>query len=103
MSAPISPGLLTAPSDIASVTTAISVADDMTKGLIDRFRSLPMARSAVLSGRTFADIVYNVGLLTVLMATGLLIGWNVDNGVRDFVYGVLLLLFFTRSLRHQLK
>ncbi len=92
------PGIFVQTLAFASVTTAISVADDMTKGLIDRFRSLPMARSAVLSGRTFADIVYNVGLLTVLMATGLLIGWNVDNGVRDFVYGVLLLLFFTYAM-----
>ncbi len=92
------PGIFVQTLAFASVTTAISVADDMTKGLIDRFRSLPMARSAVLSGRTFADIVYNVGLLLVLMATGLLIGWSVNNGLRDFVYGVLLLLFFTYAM-----
>ena len=42
--------------------------DDIAKGIIDRFRSLPMARSAVLTGRTFADVVYNAGILLVLMA-----------------------------------
>ena len=48
-------------------TTAIGMADDMAKGIIDRFRSLPMARSAVLTGRTFADVIYNAGILVVLM------------------------------------
>jgi ABC-type multidrug transport system permease subunit len=57
-----------------------------------------MARSAVLSGRTFSDIVYNVGLLIVLMLTGLVIGWRVHTGVVDFIYGVMLLLFFTYAM-----
>ena len=51
------------------------------KGIIDRFRSLPMARSAVLTGRTFADVVYNAGILVVLMLTGLVVGWRVDTGL----------------------
>ena len=92
------PGIFVQTLAFASVTTAIAVADDMTKGLIDRFRSLPMARSAVLSGRTFADIVYNIGLLIVLMLTGLVIGWRVNDGFVDFMYGVLLLLFFTYAM-----
>ena len=92
------PGIFVQTLAFASVTTAIAVADDMTKGLIDRFRSLPMARSAVLSGRTFADIVYNIGLLIVLMLTGLVIGWRVNDGFVDFIYGVLLLLFFTYAM-----
>ena len=75
------PGIFVQTLAFASITTAIAVADDMTKGLIDRFRSLPMARSAVLSGRTFADILYNTGILIVLMLTGLVVGWSVNNGV----------------------
>ena len=92
------PGIFVQTLAFASVTTAIAVADDMTKGLIDRFRSLPMARSAVLSGRTFADIVYNVGLLIVLMLTGLVVGWRVHSSFAEFMYGVLLLLFFTYAM-----
>ena len=68
------PGIFVQTLGFASITTAVAVADDMKKGLIDRFRSLPMARSAVLSGRTFADILYNAGILIVLMLTGLAVG-----------------------------
>ena len=62
------PGIFAQTLGFASITTAIGIADDMKKGLIDRFRSLPMARSAVLSGRTISDVVYNAGILVVLMA-----------------------------------
>jgi len=92
------PGIFVQTLAFASITTAIAVADDMTKGLIDRFRSLPMARSAVLSGRTFADILYNTGILIVLMLTGLVVGWRVNNGFGDFVAAVALLLFFTYAM-----
>jgi ABC transporter DrrB family efflux protein len=92
------PGIFVQTLAFASITTAIAVADDMTKGLIDRFRSLPMARSAVLSGRTIADIFYNAGILVVLMATGLVVGWRVNNGVGDFLAAVALLLFFTYAM-----
>ncbi len=92
------PGIFVQTLGFASITTAIAVADDMTKGLIDRFRSLPMARSAVLSGRTFADILYNAGILVVLMLTGLVVGWRANNGVGDFVAAIALLLFFTYAM-----
>ena len=92
------PGIFVQTLAFASITTAIAVADDMTKGLIDRFRSLPMARSAVLSGRTFADILYNAGILVVLMLTGLVVGWRVNSGLGDFVAAVALLLFFTYAM-----
>jgi ABC-2 type transport system permease protein len=70
----------------------------MSKGIIDRFRSLPMARSAVLTGRTFSDIVYNAGILVVLMVTGLIVGWTVRTGVAEFLAGVVLLLVFTYAM-----
>ena len=60
------------------------MAEDINKGIIDRFRSLPMARSAVLFGRTVSDVLYNAGILVVLMLTGLVVGWRVNNGVGDF-------------------
>ena len=71
------PGIYIQTLAFASITTAIAFADDMTKGIIDRFRSLPMARSGVLSGRTIADVVYNMGILVVLMLSGLVVGWRV--------------------------
>jgi len=76
------PGIYIQTLAFASITTAIGMADDMSKGLIDRFRSLPMARSAVLSGRTSADVVYNAGILVVLMLSGLVVGWRVHGPVR---------------------
>src|SRR3954454_24819159 len=82
------PGIFVQTLGFASITTAVGMADDMTKGLIDRFRSLPMARSAVLSGRTFADVVYSTGVLVVLMLSGLAVGWRVHGGVGRFLLAV---------------
>ena len=92
------PGIFVQTLGFASITTAIGMADDMSKGLIDRFRSLPMARSAVLSGRTVADVIYTSGILVVLMLSGLAVGWRVHGSVGDFVLAVLVLLFFTYAM-----
>jgi ABC-2 type transport system permease protein len=92
------PGIFVQTLAFASITTAIGMADDMTKGLIDRFRSLPMARSAVLSGRTSADVVYNAGILVVLMLSGLVVGWRVNDGIAEFLLAVLLLLSFAYAM-----
>jgi len=88
------PGIFVQTIAFASATTAIGMADDMGKGLIDRFRSLPMARSAVLTGRTLADVIYQAGILVVLMLAGLAVGWRVNNGLADFLLAVVLLLGF---------
>lgn len=53
-----------------------------------------MARSAVLTGRTLADVVYNGGILIVLMLTGLAVGWTIHNGISSLIAGVALLLMF---------
>jgi ABC-2 type transport system permease protein len=71
-----------------------SLAEDMTKGIIDRFKSLPMSRSAVLVGRTAADIVYNVLSLIVMAITGLAVGWRAHEGVVSTLAGFVLLLVF---------
>jgi hypothetical protein len=92
------PGIYAQTLGFASITTAVAVTDDMKKGLIDRFRSLPMARSAVLSGRTVSDVIYNAGILVILMLSGLAVGWRVHNGVGDFLAAVGLLLFFTFAM-----
>ena len=68
------------------------VADDMTRGLVDRFRSLPMARSAVLAGRTVADVVQNAFVLLVLAVVALLVGWRVHEGIPRALAAFLLLL-----------
>src|SRR5213594_1392054 len=75
------PGIFAQTIVFATATTAIGMTDDLSKGILDRFRSLPMARSAVLSGRTLSDVVYNGGILIVLMLSGLAVGWTVRTGL----------------------
>jgi ABC-2 type transport system permease protein len=92
------PGIFAQTIVFASATTAIGMTDDVNKGIIDRFRSLPMSRSAVLTGRTFSDVVYNAGILVVLMLTGLFVGWRVDDlGALAAGFGLLLLFAYAMA------
>lgn len=81
-----------------SASTTVGLTEDMQKGVIDRFRSLPMASSAVVLGRTTADIVRGLITLTVLVITGLLVGWSIDNGLLNFLFGIALLVLFGFAL-----
>lgn len=92
------PGIFAQTIVFAAATTAIGMCDDIHKGLLDRFRSLPMARSAVLSGRTVADVVYNAGILVVLMISGFVVGWRVNTGLPELLAGVGLLLLFAFAM-----
>jgi ABC-2 type transport system permease protein len=92
------PGIFAQTIAFAAATTAIGMTDDVNKGIMDRFRSLPMARSAVLSGRTISDVVYNAGILVVLMLSGLAVGWRVNTGILEFLTGVALLLLFAFAM-----
>jgi len=92
------PGIFVQTIAFASATTAVGMADDMAKGIIDRFRSLPMARSAVLTGRSFADTIYQSGILIVLMLSGLVVGWGVHTSIPEFLLGVLLLVAFAFAM-----
>jgi ABC-2 type transport system permease protein len=92
------PGIFAQTIAFAAATTAIGMTDDINKGIIDRFRSLPMARSAVLSGRTLSDVVYNGGILIVLMVSGLAVGWTVRTGIPELLAGVGLLLLFAFAM-----
>jgi ABC-2 type transport system permease protein len=78
--------------------TGAGLADDVQKGIIDRFRSLPMAPSAVLSGRTFSDVVNNVIVLVVMSLTGLLVGWRIRSSFVEALGGFLLLLVFAYAI-----
>ena len=92
------PGIFAQTIAFAAVTTAIGMTDDINKGIIDRFRSLPMGRSAVLFGRTLSDVVYNAGILVVLMLSGLVVEWRVHTGVLELLSGIGLLLLFTFAM-----
>ena len=92
------PGIFAQTIVFACGTTAIGITDDSQKGIIDRFRSLPMARSAFLSGRSLADVIYNAGILVVLVLSGLAVGWTVRTGIGGFVAGVALLLLFAFAM-----
>jgi ABC-2 type transport system permease protein len=92
------PGIFAQTIAFGCATTAIGIADDMAKGIIDRFRSLPMSRSAVLLGRSFSDVIYNAGILVVLMITGYLVGWTFHTGVVELAEGFVMLLLFTYAM-----
>jgi ABC-2 type transport system permease protein len=81
-----------------STYTGAGLAEDMTKGIIDRFRSLPMSRSAVLVGRTGSDIVYNSTSILVMSITGLIVGWRIRTSLLAAIGGFLLLLLFAYAV-----
>jgi ABC-2 type transport system permease protein len=78
--------------------TAVGMAEDMQKGLIDRFRSLPMARSAVLVGRTLSDVVRNVVICAIMAVCGFIVGWHVRDGVLKALAAFALILLFAYAL-----
>jgi ABC transporter DrrB family efflux protein len=86
------PGIIVQNIAFGGFVTALGLNEDMHKGLIDRFRSLPMARPAVLAGRTTADIVTNFLSAVVLVVTGLIIGFSFNSTALDIVAGFALLL-----------
>ena len=88
------PGIFAQTVIFVSTTTGAGLADDMQKGIIDRFRSLPMSRAAVLIGRTGSDVVNNVLVIVIMSLTGLAVGWRIRSAVLDAIGGFLLLLLF---------
>ena len=92
------PGIFAQTVVFGSTITGASLADDLQKGLIDRFRSLPMSRSAVLIGRTVADLGLNAISIAVMAITGLLVGWRINSSFGEAVAGFALLLVFAYSI-----
>lgn len=78
--------------------TGAGIAEDMQKGIIDRFKSLPMSRSAVLAGRTASDVIYNVLSLAIMVVTGLLVGWRIRGSILDTLAAFVLILLFAYAI-----
>jgi ABC-type multidrug transport system permease subunit len=91
-------GIFTQTVAFGSAFTCVGLADDLQKGVIDRFRSLPMSRAAVLVGRTTSDLVNNGFVVVVMSLTGLLVGWRIRSSVPEAVLGLAILLLFAYSL-----
>ncbi len=92
------PGIFAQTVIFGATITGAGLADDMQKGIIDRFRSLPMSRSAVLVGRTTSDVLNNVIVITIMSLTGLLVGWRIRSSVGEAIGGFLLLLAFAYAI-----
>jgi ABC transporter DrrB family efflux protein len=92
------PGIFAQTVIFGATLTGAGLAEDVKKGVIDRFRSLPMAPSAVLTGRTLSDVVNNLIVLVVMSVTGLLVGWRIRDGVWDAAAGYLLLIVFAYAI-----
>jgi ABC-2 type transport system permease protein len=92
------PGIFAQTVVFGSTITGASIAEDLQKGLIDRFRSLPMSRSAVLVGRTVADLCLNVLTMVVMALTGLVVGWRIRSSVGEALAGFVLLLLFAFAI-----
>lgn len=92
------PGIFAQTVVFGATFTGAGIADDMQKGIIDRFRSLPMSQSAVLAGRTASDVVYNVLSLVIMALTGLLVGWRVRGSLLDAAAAFALLLAFSYAV-----
>lgn len=92
------PGIFVQTVVFGSLTTGVGLAEDLHKGLIERFRSLPMARSAVLVGRTLADLLRNLFVVVLMSVVGLIVGWRPSGSLPAIILGVLLVLGFAYSL-----
>jgi ABC-2 type transport system permease protein/oleandomycin transport system permease protein len=86
------PGIFVQNAIFGATTTAIGLAEDMKKGIVDRFRSLPMARSAVLAGRTAFDLAKNLILLSIVIVIGYLVGFRFQNGLLDALGMIVLVM-----------
>jgi ABC-2 type transport system permease protein len=93
------PGIFVQTVAFGAGITAIGLADDLQKGIVDRFRSLPMSRGAVLFGRTTSDLLNNVFVVIVMSITGVIIGWRIHEGFLRAVaaYAILLLFGYAMS------
>jgi ABC-2 type transport system permease protein/oleandomycin transport system permease protein len=92
------PGIIVQTAVFGAAGTGIGLAEDLGKGLIERFRSLPMARSAVLAGRTLADSVRNVAVMVLITVVGVLVGFRIHGGVPAYLAALVLVLLFAYAL-----
>jgi ABC transporter DrrB family efflux protein len=92
------PGVFVQMTVFGAMTTSVGLATDLKSGLLERFRSLPMARSAVLAGRTMADLFRNVFVIVLVMLVGFAVGFRVHTDLLGALAGMGLVLLFAYSL-----
>jgi ABC transporter DrrB family efflux protein len=92
------PGIFCQTVVFGAINTGIGLSDDLQKGLIERFRSLPMARSAVLAGRTVADLVRNVFVVLLMLIVGYAVGFRILTNFWGLIAGIGILLLFAFSM-----
>ena len=88
------PGIFAQVVLFGAINTGIGLADDMGKGVVDRFRSLPMSRAAVMGGRTVADMIRNLVVITILLVVGSLYGFRFGGSLTDAILMVVIMLLF---------
>jgi len=92
------PGIMVQTMVFSSAVVAMGLTNDLQKGIVDRFKSLPISRSSVLVGRSISSLIHSSIGIAVMGVTGLLIGWRIRNGFVDGVLAFLLLLLFGFSM-----
>ncbi len=92
------PGIFAQVVAFGAVQTAVGLAEDRNRGLVERLRSLPMARYALLAGRTLADLVRNVFVVTLMLGIGFAVGFRLQTDVPKLLLGMAVLLLFGFSL-----
>src|SRR3954469_14477481 len=92
------PGIFVQTVTFGAVSTAVALGEDLHLGLIERFRSLPMARSAVLSGRSIADLVRSLFVIILMVIVGFAVGFRIHTNAAAFAASILLLLLFAFSM-----
>ncbi|MHB8895839.1 MAG: ABC transporter permease [Candidatus Geothermincolia bacterium] len=92
------PGIFVQTVTFGSITTGISMATDVQSGVLERFRSLPMARSGVLAGRTTADLLRNILVVALISGIGFAVGFRIHTNAALFLCGLLLVLLWSYAL-----
>ena len=89
------PGVFVQSVAFGGMNTAAGLAQDLSQGMIERFRSLPMARSAVLAGRVMADLVRNIGVVLLMVGVGFAVGFRIQGSASEFVLAMVLIVVFS--------
>ncbi len=92
------PGIFVQSAAFRSTQTAVALAEDLERGVVDRFRSMPMSRSAVIAGRTFADLIRSVVVILIMVAVGYLIGFRFHAGFLGAVGAIAVVSLFGLAL-----
>lgn len=88
------PGILVQAAVFGAIQTGVGLADDLSKGLVDRFTSLPMSRLAVMAGRTLADTIRNIFVVLLMIGVGYLIGFHFQNGFLNAALAIFIVILF---------